>query len=45
MAGSKNWKSYITAFAKAKNVTDIIYYADEFPYRIHCRPKSRATWA
>ena len=30
----KNWKSYITAFAKAKNVTDIIYYADRFPYHI-----------
>jgi len=30
----KNWKSYLTAFVKAKNVTDIIYYADRFPYHL-----------
>src|SRR5262249_50512295 len=30
----KNWKSYLAAFVKAKNVTDIIYYADRFPYHI-----------
>jgi capsular polysaccharide export protein len=30
----KNWKRYITAFVKANNVTDIIYYADRFPYHL-----------
>src|SRR5262249_51954349 len=30
----KNWKDYLVTFVKAKNVTDIIYYADRFPYHI-----------
>lgn len=27
-----NWKSYLAAFVKAERVTDIVYYADRFPY-------------
>jgi capsular polysaccharide export protein len=30
----KNWKDYLIAFAREKNISDIVYYADRFPYHV-----------